>query len=552
MRKPEVTETQNCSRGTSDFYPRPEFRARRSNGHCKSSFLALTLRIESRMQLACYRIARPGRALFAVRAMQTVKTRFAPSPTGHLHVGGARTALYNYLIARKAGGVFLLRIEDTDRSRHDESAVAEICEDLRWLGIRWDEGIEVGGENGPYRQSERLPIYQKYVDLLLASGKAYYAFETEEELAALREKSVAGGAGFRYPRPSRFPDRHEAEEARKQGRPVVVRMVCPDRDVTFTDENFGQIIIPAAEMEDFVIQKSDGYPTFYLANAVDDALMGVTIVCRGQEFLDQTWRQVVIREALGFPHPRLIHLPLILDKSGRKLSKRDGAVDVHSFRLAGYLPEALVNFIALLGWNPGDNREKFTLEELAQVFSLDRIGRANAKFDREKLLAFNTQAIASRSPEELLPALKDYLALNSSRIPTDDDRLLVRLIKCCRGMRTFADLRAKCEVLFGPDDGYEFDPGAVEKFLAAGTPSGYQVLSDLAEAFAECEWNQEAIEKTIRGYCERGALKLDRAAQPLRIAVTGSTISPPIFETLSLLGKERTLARIRRCLGQQG
>ncbi len=483
--------------------------------------------------------------------MQPVKTRFAPSPTGHLHVGGARTALYNYLIARKAGGVFLLRIEDTDRARHDESAVAKICEDLRWLGITWDEGIEVGGPNGPYRQSERLHIYRKYIDLLVDSGKAYYAFETEEELAALRQGSAGAGAGFRYPRPARFPGRAEAEEARRRGRPVVVRVVCPDRDVTFVDENFGEITIRAGDMEDFVIQKSDGYPTFYLANAVDDALMGVTTVCRGQEFLDQTWRQVVLREALGFPHPRLIHLPLIVDMGGRKLSKRDGAVDVHSFRAAGYLPEALVNFIALLGWNPGGDREKFTLEELVQIFDVSRIGRANPKFDREKLLAFNTQAIASRPPEELLPALKDYLSLNSSRIPTADDRLLLQLIRCCRGMRTFADLRAKCEVLFGPDDAYAFEPAAVEKHLAAGEPSGYAALRELSEALRECPWSVEAIEKTIRAYCERRGLKLERAAQPLRIAVTGTTVSPPIFDTLFFLGKEKTLARIARCLAAQ-
>lgn len=483
--------------------------------------------------------------------METVKTRFAPSPTGHLHVGGARTALYNYLIARQAGGTFLLRIEDTDRSRHDESAVLKICEDLRWLGIAWDEGIEVGGDNGPYRQSERLSIYLRYVDRLLEEKKAYYAFDTEEELAALRERSPSAGGGFRYPRPARFPERAEAEDAKKAGRPVVVRMACPDRDVTFADENFGPITIPAGELEDFVIQKADGYPTFYLANAVDDALMGVTHVCRGQEFLDQTWRQVVIRDALGFPHPRLIHLPLILDRSGRKLSKRDGDVDVHSFRAAGYLPEALVNFIALLGWNPGDGREKFTLEEMARAFSTSRIGRANAKFDREKLLAFNTQAIASAPPERLLAALKDYLDLASSRIPREDG-ILLHLLRACRGIRTLADLKAKCEVLFGPDDGYEFDPGAVEKFLARGDPPGREMLRSFLPTLESCDWTVEKIETATRAHCERLGVKLDRVAQPLRVALTGGTVSPPIFDTLYFVGRERARARIERCLAQLG
>jgi len=455
--------------------------------------------------------------------MSKIKTRFAPSPTGHLHVGGARTALFNYLMARQAGGTFLLRIEDTDRSRH-----------------------EVGGENGPYRQSERLEIYRSYTDRLIDGGKAYYALETSEELAALRARAEAETGGFRYTRPAAVPTRQEAEKARADGRPVVVRFRCPDRDVAVIDENFGTITIPAAEQEDFVIQKADGYPTFYLANVVDDALMGVTLVCRGQEFLDQSWRQCVLRDALGFEQPRMLHLPLIMDMKGRKLSKRDGDVDVHAFRVAGYLPEALVNFIVLLGWNPGTDREKFTMAELVEHFSPERINKANAKFNREKLLAFNTEAIASAEPDRLLGALKDYLSVNETHLPAGDDDLLRRLLRSCRGIRTFADLRTKCDVLFGPDDAYAYDAKAVEKVLVKD--GGYVTLADFRGALEGCEWSAEKLESVLKDYCEKKGLRMDKVAQPLRVAVTGTTISPPIFDTLAFLGREKTLHRIARCM----
>ncbi|GAF76599.1 unnamed protein product, partial [marine sediment metagenome] len=222
--------------------------------------------------------------------MNALKTRFAPAPTGHLHVGGARTALFNFLLARQAGGTFLLRIEDTDRSRHDEAAIAKILDDLRWLGIEWDEGIEVGGPSGPYRQSERLELYSQHIERLLEAGRAYCAFETAEELDAMRERARAGGGGFRYARPDPVPTPADAEQARAAGRPVVVRFLCPGEDVSIHDEAFGDVTVPATEMEDFIIRKADGWPTFHLANAVDDALMGVNLVCRGQEFLGQTWR----------------------------------------------------------------------------------------------------------------------------------------------------------------------------------------------------------------------------------------------------------------------
>ena len=482
--------------------------------------------------------------------MDTIKTRFAPSPTGYLHVGGARTALFCYVLARRGGGKFLLRIEDTDRARHEESAVAKIVDDLRWLGIEWDEGVEAGGPDGPYRQSERLEIYEKHIAELLAAGKAYYAFETADELDAQRRAAEAAKQNYRYQRPATLPTAADAERAAAEGRPVVVRFLTPARDVTIRDEAFGEVTMPAGEMDDFIIRKADGWPTYHLANVVDDALMGVTFVARGQEFLGQTWRHVLLREAMGFPEPRYCHLPLIMDMQGRKLSKRDGDVEVHAFRAAGYLPETMVNFIALLGWNPGGDVEKFSLDELVKIFSVDRIGKANAKFDREKLLAFNTVAIAAASEDRLSAALQDYLSLKETPIPTDDERLLRQLVRANPGIRTLADIPAKCGVLFAADDAYEFDAAAVRKVLEKGDGAGYAVLGDVRGQLERVDWTGEALEQWMKQYCEQAGLGMGKVAQPLRVAVTGTTISPPIYETLVLLGRDKTLARIDRCLAQ--
>jgi len=478
-----------------------------------------------------------------------VKTRFPPSPTGSLHVGGARTALYNFLIARKTGGEFMVRIEDTDVERHQEHAVGKIIADLRWLGIQWDEGIDVGGPNGPYRQSERLEIYREHVDKLLSTGKAYCAFETAEELDAMRKLAESRKQTFRYPRPDRLPTDEDVQRAKAQGRPVVVRFLCPQKDVAIHDDAFGEVVMQSSEMDDFIIRKADGYPTYHLANVVDDALMGVTYIMRGQEFLGQTWRHVLLREAFGFPEPGYCHLPLIMDMAGRKLSKRDGDVEVNAFRTHGYLPETMVNFIALLGWNPGGQKERLTQKELIELFSIERIGKANAKFDRDKLLAFNTDAIAASSQERLLAAFKDYLSLNDTPIPRGDDGLLRRLIDINHGMRTFADIPAKCGVLFGADDGFAYDPKAVEKVLKNGDSApGLAVLAELRPRLAGCQWGVQAIESLLKDYCRTKSLGMGKVAQPLRVAVTGGTISPPIYDTLVILGQAKTLARIDRCL----
>ena len=356
-----------------------------------------------------------------------VRVRFAPSPTGYLHVGGARTALFNWLLARRLGGTFILRIEDTDTDRNVAGADAKIFDDLRWLGLAWDEGPEVGGPHVPYYQSQRLDLYREHVRRLLDEGKAYYAFETADELDAMRKRAEADKRAFHYPRPAAPPTEADAERARAQGRPVVVRFRMPAEAITVRDQIMGDVTIAAEELDDFIILKADGVPTYHMANVVDDSLMGVTHVLRGQEFLAQTPRHIALQRAFGYHTPAYAHLPLIMDMKGRKLSKRDGDVEVHSFRRHGYLPETMINFIALLGWSPGEDREKMTLQEMVGLFSVDRIGRTNARFDREKLLAFNTDAVAAASPERLLAAFKDYVALNETPFTGLDDAAMAEM-----------------------------------------------------------------------------------------------------------------------------
>ena len=484
-----------------------------------------------------------------------VRVRFAPSPTGHLHVGGARTALFNWLAARHYRGTFILRIEDTDTDRNVPGADDKIVEDLRWLGLTWDEGLEVGGPNGPYHQSQRLDLYRAVVRTLLEDGKAYYCFDTPAEIEAMRSQAAADKRSFRYPRPARFPDESDVRKARGEGRPVVVRFTMPDQDVTVRDAVCGDVTVAAGELDDFIILKADGMPTYHLANVADDAAMGVTLVMRGQEFLAQTPRHIALQRALGYPTPRYAQLPLILDMQGRKLSKRDGAVEVFAFRQAGYLPEVMLNFIALLGWSPGGDREKLTVEEMIELFSIERLSRTNAKFDRDKLLAFNTDAVASGSPDRLLAGFDDWLSVNPD-LPMARAALDVeakqQLLSVNKGFRTFADIEYKSGFLYRDDADIQYDPAAVKKVLAKNDNAGFAMLESLLPLLAKVEpWSHTELENLVMSVCESRSLKMGDVAQPLRVAVAGTTISPAIYDTLVLLGKARTLNRVRRALEQR-
>jgi len=483
------------------------------------------------------------------------RVRFAPSPTGYLHVGSARTALFNWLIARKTGGTFILRIEDTDTARNVEGADKKIMEDLRWLGLDWDEGIEVGGPHAPYYQSQRLDLYDAAIKILLEAGRAYYAFDTPEELEAMRRQAQDEKRRFRYPRPAHFPDEKDVRRAREQGRPVVVRFVMPDEDITVHDEVMGDVTVGFEESDDFIIRKADGMPTYHLANVVDDAQMGVTLVIRGQEFLAQTPRHIALQKALGYPTPRYAHMALTLDMQGRKLSKRDGAVEVFAFRQAGYLPEALLNFIALLGWSPGGGRERMSLQEMIELFSLDRMSRMNSKFDREKLLAFNTDAIREASPDRLLAAFDDWLSVNPDSVLAKarmDEPTRRALLAANTTVRTLADIESRAGFIFVEDGAIRYDPAAVAKVLAKGGGAGYAMLERLLPVLEGLTpWSADHIERTLRSFCESAGVGMGKVAQPIRVAVSGSTISPAIGETLALLGKDKTLNRIRRVLAER-
>lgn len=545
---------------------------------------------------------------------ENIRARFAPSPTGYLHVGGARSALFNYLFCRRNGGKFVLRIEDTDIERNIVGAERKILDDLHWLGIDCDEGPDANGAHGPYFQSQRRNTYDAARDTLLASGDAYYAFDTNEELDALRKQAEAAKTGFKYPRPNTLPTAADAEKARAEGRPVVVRFKVPDEAITIHDEILGDVTFAAGELDDFVIVKSNGWPTYHFAVVVDDAHMEISHVLRAQEHLGNTPKHVFIQRALGVLTPKYAHLPLVFNIDGTKMSKRDkhkavrqgvkdaikqnrmtteqvveltGAsedaaerwlkkkadaelsmdqvakladtagvtipeIDVHDFRMSGYLPEALLNFIVLIGWSPGGDREKMTRDEMIELFSLDRINKTAGRFDREKLLAMNLDWCSAAPTERLVETFKDWATLNDSHMAKLDDVTLGRVLDACRGFRTFPDVVAKAGILFEPDEAVAFDEKAVNKVLVKNDGAGFAMLEALLPQLESLEaWTADSIEAFVKQVCETSNVKMGDVAQPLRVAVAGRPVSPAIGETLVFLGREKTLNRIRRCLAQR-
>ena len=531
---------------------------------------------------------------------ESVVTRFAPSPTGYLHVGGARTAIFNWLFARQHGGKFLLRIEDTDTKRNTPTAMAQVISDLRWLGIDWDEGPEVGGPNGPYMQSERRQIYEKYIRQLIEDGKAYYCFETSAELATMREEASAEKKNLKYLRPEVFPSKKEMEKAKADGRGVTVRFAVPEGPIVVQDVVRGEVSFAAGEIGDFIIQKSDGFPTYNFACVVDDELMGVTHVCRGQEHLMNTPGQQALQDALGFRRPVYVHMSVTVSEGGGKLSKRerpealrkaiksrDGIdvkkladaggisieqvemflkgesspdtpvvnamaqsiglrlpeINVVDFFNSGYLPETMVNFLALLGWNPGDDREIMTAEELIGYFDFGRLTKANSLFDRKKLLSFNTEHIRMLGEEKLLERFREYLKAVKSPVLSADDVLLERIIKSCEGARTLEDIERKSRFLFLEDEQIEYDEKAVKKVLLKG--DSLTALALVREKLASMEeFSEEGIEQMLRNLAEERGVGLGKVAQPLRVALCGTTVSLPIFDSVEMLGRERALSRI--------
>ncbi len=550
-----------------------------------------------------------------------VVTRFAPSPTGHLHIGGARTALFCAAYARGHGGRFVLRIEDTDQKRSSDAAAAGILDDLAWLGIDWDDGPEHGDRGGdergvgPFEQSQRREHYDRFFQQLLDAGMVYPAFDTPDELSAMRKAAEAEKKTFIYRQPAGYD--HAAALERAKTDEHVLRFKMPPEPVTVNDQILGEVTFPYEELDDLVIRKKDGFPTYHFAVVVDDELMGVTHVVRGQEHLNNTPRHVALMKALGFEVPTFAHLPLIFNPDGSKMSKRDKdkavraavkqaegvkdalanagsadeqrhfakwlkdktvqlpqerliaiaaqlsvdlpEIDVEDFRRAGYLSEVVINYIALLGWNPGvktdegKDLERFGRAYLDEHFDFGRVGKTASKFDRDKLRAFNFDTIQAMQPAEFVDAWRAWAARYDAGLLDElsGETMLMLAPAVQQRAAVLSECRQPIAFLFADDSSIEYDEKAVKKHVLKGEPTGLDLLGAFRDELdGLADFTPEAIEAVAASFCESRETKLGKLAQPVRVAITGSAVSPPLGVTLAALGKARSLARIDRALTQ--
>ncbi len=567
-----------------------------------------------------------------------VITRFAPSPTGHLHIGGARTALFCWAFAKKHHGHFLLRIEDTDAARSSDESAKGIMEDMAWLGIEWDEGPElqkasgighqasggvIGGDPrgvGPFFQARRLKThYHPHIMRLVEQGRAYPAFETEEELAAEKKKANEAKANYRYNRASltKMPDIKDRIRLIESGEPHVIRFFAPHEEIAITDLVLGDVKVAPGEIDDFIIRRKDGFPMYNFAVVVDDHAMGITNVLRAQEHLSNTPRQIALYRAFGYTPPHFGHMPLIFNMDGSKMSKRDKAkfarkslkdaiakdatlkdrvaslmgldatlvrdflagdndslevaeaiakhfkiglpeVQVSDFREAGYQPEAICNFLSLLGWNPGmktpdgKDLEKFDNAFLAANFGIERIGRTNAKFDRAKLLSFNGDAIAAMDEVEFARRFRvwcEEFEPGLVRAVAAGDRWLWLSRAVKQRAKTMRDGAKAAAFATLTDDGYTFDQASAQKNLLDKDGAGLKMLDEVARRLEALDpFEPQGIHTLLEQLAQQTGAGMGGVAQPIRVAVTGSTVSPPLGETLAVIGKAGTLARLHRCM----
>jgi glutamyl-tRNA synthetase len=471
-------------------------------------------------------------------APQTPRVRFAPSPTGYLHVGGARTALFNWLFARHAGGTFILRIEDTDFERSSEDMVQGILDGMRWLGLEWDEG--------PFFQSQRLPLYQSTAEQLRTSGHAYYCFCTKEELGQRRLQAEAAGKPPMYDRRCRTIDPVVALERYQAGEPGALRFAVPEGGVTaFEDAVFGRVEFSNAELEDFVLLRSDGVPTYHLSVVADDLDMRLTHIIRGADHISNTPKQVLQYQALGKPLPVFAHLPLILGPDKSRLSKRHGATSVLAYQDMGIVPEAFRNFLALLGWTPAGaekDRELFSSEELIGLFSLEGISRSNAVFDNNKLAWFNSEWIRRYSPAELLPLIQAEWAKAGFSSDRNSEEILVAIALLQPRARSLKDFSAAFRGYFS--DAYEYDTAAVAKFLADDRSRA--LLMELGDRYqALNEFTESAAEQLLRAFAEEREVKAGTLINGSRVALTGQGVAPSLFAVMAALGRERVVKRLK-------
>lgn len=489
--------------------------------------------------------------------MSKMKVRFAPSPTGPFHIGGARSALFNWLLARKEGGTFLLRIEDTDLVRSTRESEENIKAALKWLGMNWDEGIDVGGENGPYRQTERLDIYKEITDRLLAEDKAYYCYCSEEELEAERQKQLEKGETPKYNGHCRHLTEEQIEAYKAEGRKPTVRLRVPlNETFAFDDMVRGHVSFDSNGVGDFVIVKSDGIPVYNYAVVIDDHTMEVTHVIRAEEHLSNTPRQIAIYNALGWEVPVFGHISLILGKDYKKMSKRHGATSVDQYRQLGYLPEAINNFLALLGWAPDGEQELFTQEELIQNFSMDRVAKNPAVFDIDKLNWINFNYMKNLSDEELyelcLPHLQE--AGYASETPDEAEKAkLIMLCVCLKDHISFgAQIKEEAKLIF-EDKQAPTDEEKVEIDAVLAEESCPVVLKEFRDAVAALdEISPEVVKATIKGIMKSTKLKGKFVFMPIRIATTGQMHGPDLNYIITLFGKEKTLQRLDETISTLG
>jgi nondiscriminating glutamyl-tRNA synthetase len=482
----------------------------------------------------------------SVDGLSKVRVRFAPSPTGELHVGGLRTALFNYLFARHHGGQFILRIEDTDRERFVPGAEEGIVEMLRWAGIDPDEGPHKGGPVGPYRQSERLHLYRAAADQLIAKGHAYKAYDTPEELEEMRKIQVAKGLPPKYDGRHRNLTEDERQRFEAMGRVPVVRMKIPDRDerVLVNDLVRGKVAVNSKELDDQVLMKSDGFPTYHLAVVVDDHHMGITHVMRAEEWLPSTPKHIYLYKWMEWPEPQYAHLPLLLNDDRSKMSKRKGDVAAEAYRAKGYLPDALVNFLVLLGWSPGDDRELLTREEMVKEFSIERVAKSGAVFDREKLNWMNQHYLQKLDPDQLYTLLRPYI----DKTPyTSEAEATLR--KICRTVQsalvTLADIETHLPLFFRKVDA-PVEPAALEAIRTDTARQVFQAFRDKLASLPEID--PKGFTDLMKQVQKDTGVKGKALWAPMRAAVTLQTEGPDLAMVVDVFGKEKTLARIEHAL----
>jgi glutamyl-tRNA synthetase len=487
---------------------------------------------------------------------RSARVRFAPSPTGLLHVGGARTAIFNWLLARHYGGTFVLRIEDTDRKRCKPEYEQDIYDALRWLGLDCDEGPEADGPYGPYVQSQRIEIYREHAQALLESGHAYRCYCSPERLAQMRQQREQRGEDPGYDRRCRDLTPQECAQQEAAGVVPTVRFRVPTSGVTeYSDVIIGRVgagvqarmSFDNATLDDFVILKSDGFPTYHLASVVDDHLMGITHVLRAQEWIPSTPRHLLLYDAFGWQRPAFGHLPMVLGTDRAKLSKRHGATAVTAYRDQGYLPQALFNFLALLGWAPGGDREIMSRDELVAAFGIEGIGVAPSVFDITKLEWMNGHYIRACDRESFVELALPFLA-RAGLVPAEPTRQQREYAACVLALeqervKVLSELPALTDFFFRED--IEYDPAAVKKWLTKDyVPAAFDELAD--RFLSEPAFDAQYVERVVREVADKQGMKAAALIHPLRVAVTGRTAGPGLFETLEVLGRDRCLARLAK------